>query len=150
MTDIWSSKNEDKALPPAKGGGWNKQQIQTLHDELPENDNNFDAIILNYNNSIMPPAQEFNRMTIERGCGDSIHFAYEHFKAKSVILVTYPFTRRVNSTHLWTNLSVLNEILRQMSAENNRNTTSHVTTTVFEFGNLTNQLLWSNALGVLV
>ena len=142
MTDIWTAENENKRLPPHPGGGWDQQQLKVLRNQLltRHNRTHLDAIILNYNNWVLhEPDVMYSRYQ------DAIHLAQENFNTKAIILVTYPFTKTVNSTKRWNDVYEYNYILRRISAENNRNASSNALTLVLEFGNLTNQLLWTNA-----
>ena len=142
MTDIWTTENENNQLPPHPGGGWNQHQLKLLRNQLltRHNRTRLDAIILNYNNWVLhEPGVMYSRYQ------DAIHLAQANFNVKAIILVTYPFTKTVNSTRRWNDVYEYNRILRQISAENTRNASSNVVTLVLEFGNLTNQLLWTNA-----
>ena len=142
MTDIWTAENEGKNLPPHTGGGWSQHQVKVLCNQLLKMNKTttLDAIIMNYNNWIIP-----DPTILEMRYRSAIHLAQSIFKTKAIIFVTYPFTKTVNSTKRWNDVYEYNNMIRRISAENNRNVTSITTTVVLEFGNLTNQLLWTNA-----
>ena len=142
MTDIWIAENEGKKLPPHTGGGWSQHQVKVLRNQFLKVNNatTLDAIIITYNNWITPDPN-----TLETRYRKAIHLAKSTFKTKSIILVTYPFTKTVNSTKRWNDVYEYNKMIRRISTENNQNATSNTTIVVLEFGNLTNQLLWTNA-----
>ena len=143
MTDIWSEETKGNPLPPSALGGWDDHQSALLLNELPSADQMFDAVILMYNSWIMPVDP-----SVEDRYRDAIRLTRQSLGAKVLILVTYPSTRRVNSTSLWKNVTDTNHMLRRISAENNEqheNGKQNPLTLVLEFGNLTNQIQWSNA-----
>ena len=142
MTDIWTSMNKGKPLPPHVGGGWNQHQIKVLRNQLMNRFKNteFDAVIMNYNNWVWPDVEE-----LEIRYREAIHLTRTAFNATAIILVTYPFTKTVNSTKRWTDVHEYNNMLRRISTENDQNSSNDVSIMVLEFGNFANQLLWTNA-----
>lgn len=152
ITDVWTEENKNKPLPQAKGGGWNDLEIEKLFDRISTTAapgrTTFDAVVVNYNNWILP----IDPTGVEKKYWDAINLAKKIAKAKLVILVTYPSTRRTNSTNLaaWRNIHAVNEMLRNISSTNNQ-ISENPLTLVLEFGNFTNQILWLNArnLGLL-
>ena len=146
MTDLWTSTNKGKPLPPNIGGGWNDQQAMVLRKAIPQqvNQTTFDAVILNFNNWIRPI--DADNVTQER-YEDSIELASSVAGANTVILVTYPFTRRVDSPEAWDDIHNANHMIRRvaMNSRSKSDTSQTPTVLVLEFANFTNQLLWMNA-----
>jgi hypothetical protein len=140
LTDIWTTANENKPLPPHTGGGWNQHQIKVLRNQLMGrfNHTKFDAVVMNYNNWVWPEPK-----VLELRYRDAIRLARTNFNVTTIILVTYPFTKTVNSTKRWNDVHEYNKMLRHLSSE--QNAWNETTILVLEFGNLTNQLLWTNA-----
>jgi hypothetical protein len=140
LTDIWTTANENKPLPPHTGGGWNQHQIKVLRNQLMSRFGliEFDAIVMNYNNWVWPEPE-----VLELRYRDAIRLAQSTFNVTTIILVTYPFTKTVNSTKRWNDVHEYNKMLRRISRD--QNTLNETTILVLEFGNLTNQLLWTNA-----
>lgn len=143
MTDIWKTENKGKALPPNEGGGWNDNQVNRLLDAMPPLANRtFDAVVLNYNNWIRPAGN-----VTQEQYEDSIRLAASVVGAKAVILVTYPFTRRIDSSTAWEDVHNTNQMLRRVAMDSRSDglNMSQPLVLVLEFGNFTNQLLWTNA-----
>ena len=140
IIDIWTEANKGKPLPQSRGGGWNDLEVKTMRDELRTHSNrsSFDAVVLNYNIWILPV-----NSSIESRYHDAIRLARDIAGAKAVILVTYPSSRQTQTFENWRGIYETNQMLRDFSAANNK-FMNHVTL-VLEFGNLTNQILWSNA-----
>ena len=108
------------------------------------NQTTFDAVILNFNNWIRPI--DADNVTQER-YEDSIELASSVAGANTVILVTYPFTRKVDSPEAWDAIHNANHMIRRvaMNSRSKSDTSQTPTVLVLEFANFTNQLLWMNA-----
>ena len=166
MTGLWSTENKGKHLPPSVGGGWNYNQLSKLLDSLPEGANRtFDAVVLNYNSWIVPVKEEnyiarFNDVkpgNITRGqYEDSIGLASSLLGVNAAILVTYPFTRTVDSAATWRAFHNVNQMIRRLamdsrsaselfSGDSATASRKRPLVLVLEFGEFTNQLLWTNA-----
>jgi hypothetical protein len=142
---------EDKPLPNAPGGGWNRTDVDRLRAieyQLLNGTNaqvgDFDALVFR----IPLDWMGFDDLTNET-LAETVELAHELFGVRTVIFITMPLSNNMLSTELEDELFAKNEMLRQFarnyhsSAGKSSTSVEHVQ--VLEFGRLFHSLLEWNA-----
>lgn len=142
MTALLSKAGEGMKPANNHGGGWNMSEVETFLSYKHGNETlqNFDVVV----HRVMHGWMRNEEITHER-LTEAVELSYELLRAKTVILMTVPFTNNILNE---TDMKKVNEINADMRSIANewhlRENTGVKNVLVMEYGMYYNHVIWAN------